>query len=77
MSACFFTLPPSSPPPPPRAQNQLQVLTAQQQEAQLRQQLEVLAASPFGDSPLFRSAISVSVQMRLSVLPVVKCHPTN
>ena len=38
----------------------MQTLTAQQQQAQLQQQLEVLANSPFGDSPLFRSAVSVS-----------------
>lgn len=32
----------------------------QQQQAQLQQQIQLLASSPFGDSPLFRTAMSVS-----------------
>ena len=30
-----------------------------QQQAQLQQQLQVLATSPFGDSPLFRASLKV------------------
>ena len=52
---------------PCSAQSQLQALTAQQQEIQLKQQLEVLASSPFGDSPLFRSAISVRVDVNSAI----------
>lgn len=40
--------------------NPMNNLTAQQQQAQLQQQIEILRSAPFGDSPLFRNSISVS-----------------
>ncbi|XP_019852669.1 PREDICTED: nuclear pore complex protein Nup98-Nup96 isoform X2 [Amphimedon queenslandica] len=42
------------------SQNPLQNLSVQQQQAQLQQQIQLLASSPFGDSPLFRTAMSDS-----------------
>ena len=33
----------------------------QQQQVQLQQQLTILASAPFGDSPLFRTGLAVSV----------------
>ncbi len=44
-----------------RGQPTLQSASLQQQQAHLNQQLENLANAPFGDSPLFRNALSVSI----------------
>ena len=40
--------------------NPINNLTAQQQHAQLQQQIQLLQSSPFGDSPLFRNSVNVS-----------------
>lgn len=41
-------------------QSPMSNLTLGQQQAQLQQQLQILANAPFGDSPLFRTTINVS-----------------
>ena len=42
-----------------RGQSALQTVSLEQQQAHFKQQLEILANAPFGDSPLFRTATSV------------------
>jgi len=53
----------------------LNTLQQQQQQQLLEQQLQILANSPFGDSPLFRNSLVVSVLVFFSQQTVASGIP--